>query len=69
MNLLSIAGLFVTIVVVAGVNDVYQPGPYEVNRKLYFGLFNFGLDHDVDVWGPAAEGTFPVIYFIPGLAG
>jgi hypothetical protein len=27
------------------------------------------LDHSVDVWAPAGEGTFPVVYFIPGLAG
>jgi len=69
MNVLRFAGLCVILLVVARADDVYQPGPYEVNHKLYYGLFNAGLDHDVDVWAPTAEGSFPIIYFIPGIAG
>jgi hypothetical protein len=49
--------------------EIYQPGPYAVHHKLYNSLFIWGLDHSVDVWAPEGEGNFPVVYFIPGLAG
>ena len=49
--------------------DVYQPGPYSVKHNIFVSLFTWGLDHNVEVWAPEAEGNFPVIYFIPGLAG
>ena len=27
-----------------------------------------GLDHHIDLWSPAAPGSFPVILFLPGMA-
>jgi hypothetical protein len=49
--------------------DIFEVGPFTVQHKLYLSLFTWGLDHSVDVWAPQGEGNFPVIYFIPGIAG
>jgi len=69
MNVLRYSGLLLTLLVFVRSEDIYQPGPFEVQHKLYFSLFNFGLDHDIDVWAPQAAGSYPIIYFIPGIAG
>ena len=50
-------------------DEIFQVGQYSVQHKLYLSLFTWGLDHSVDVWAPQGEGTFPVIYFVPGIAG
>jgi len=68
MKYLLLLGLL-SLLSLSSANDIYSPGPYEVEHKLFLSLFQGGLDHNLDVWAPKAEGTFPVIYFIPGLAG
>ena len=67
----SIYILLISLIVTFASSEVniYQEGPYTVQHKLYNSLFIWGLDHSVDVWAPEGEGNFPVVYFIPGIAG
>ena len=35
--------------------------------SLYWGTFNGGLDHQLDVWAPDTPGKFPIIYNLGGM--
>lgn len=47
----------------------YTNGPHPVKHKTFNGIFNAELDHNLAVWAPDDPGSYPVIYFITGLAG
>ena len=49
--------------------DPYERGPYEVKHVTYYSLLTSGLDKDLGIYAPDAEGNFPVIYFLSGLGG
>jgi hypothetical protein len=69
-SIISLALLLATVISAeSSTAEIYQPGPYITKHKQYNSLFIWGLDHSVDVWAPAGDGTFPVVYFITGLAG
>jgi len=46
--------------------DPWEIGPHTVEHKI-FGYLNTGLNAQLGVWYPNAEGNFPVIYFLTGL--
>ena len=48
-------------------SNPYEPGPYETKHMLIYGFLNNGLPKNLDVWAPATDGTFPMLYFIDGL--
>ena len=69
-SIISLALLLATVIItVSSTGEIYQPGPHTVKYNQYNSLFIWGLDHSVDVWAPEGEGTFPVIYFVTGVAG
>lgn len=47
----------------------YTYGPHLVKHKTFNGIFNAELDHNLGVWAPDDPGSYPVIYFVSGLAG
>ena len=49
--------------------DPYERGSYEVKHVTYYSLLTSGLDKDLGIYAPDAEGNFPVIYFLSGLGG
>ena len=49
--------------------DPYEKGQYEVKHVTYYSLLTSGLDKDLGIYAPNAEGNFPVIYFLSGLGG
>lgn len=49
--------------------DPYIPGPHQTYHHMYNSIGNIGLDHQLDIWAPKAQGNFPVVYFLGGLGG
>ena len=47
----------------------YAQGPNPVKHVTFNGIFNAELDHNLGIWAPNKPGSYPVIYFITGLAG
>ena len=69
-SIISLAFLLAAVLeTVSSTADIYQTGPHPVKHKQYNSFFIWGLDHTIDVWAPSGEGTFPVVYFVTGLAG
>merc|ERR1739838_482449 len=65
----SLVCLCLALQTAALTGDPFTPGPHPVKHQLYNRFLNNGLNHELDVWAPASEGTFPVLYFMAGLGG
>ena len=68
MNLRSIVLLSIFIFSVKSI-DPYSNGPHDVQEKTYYRILTNGLDHTLVAWVPNTSGSFPVIYFNPGVGG
>ncbi len=53
----------------SGLENPYEAGSFEVGDASYGSLLVPGLDHNLEIWAPNAEGNFPVAYFLTGFAG
>merc|ERR1719312_445041 len=47
----------------------WEEGAFTPKYKFYNGFLINGLSHELDVWAPDDEGTFPVVYLLGGLGG
>ena len=50
-------------------DDPYQLGPHRVERHFVQKTNEDGMNHNVYLWAPDAEGEFPFIFFTTGFGG
>ena len=68
MNLRSIVLSLILISSVKSI-DPYSNGPHDVQEKTYYRILTNGLDHTLVAWVPNTSGSFPIVYFNPGVGG
>jgi len=70
MNIVSVSLHILSLTTLCALaGSPWGEGDLPVEHKFYNRFTINGLDHELDVWTPDAEGNFPVIYFLGGLGG